>query len=348
MQFKNSVIGLKDATFFSDAIPADYRNEKIKVTARANGYLNNLTIPQLQISGLKSTNIDINGTVKGLPDVNKTFLDLNIKRFSLTKKDLLVVIPKKSLPANIELPNSINANGKFKGSMTNFSTDLNVNTDMGAAKLLATMKGPKGKESYTANINLNNFNLGKLMKMQPQLGKISIKATVNGTGLDAKTANAKINAQLLSAYYNKYTYKNLLLSGTYSGQKMNIKSEMADTNANFNLTAFVDMAGKYPAVKADLNLKQVDLQKLNFSATELRMAGLVKADIKTADPNYLNGDVSIRGLQLVKEGQRFNVDTVNVHAEASATHTLLTLKSELLSAVHALTDNISSLIWRLQ
>ena len=332
MQFKNSVIGLKDATYFSDAVPADYRNEKIKVTARVNGYLNNLTIPQLQISGLKSTNIDINGTVKGLPDVNKTFLDLNIKRFSLTKKDLLVVIPKKSLPANIELPNNINANGKFKGSMTNFNTDLNINTDMGAAKLLASMKGPKGKESYTANINLNNFNIGKLMKMQPQLGKISVKATVNGTGLDEKTANAKINAQLLSAYYNKYTYKNLLLSGTYSGQKMNIKSEMADTNANFNLTAFVDMAGKYPAVKADLNLKQVDLQKLNFSATELRMAGLLKADIKTADPDYLNGDVSIRGLQLVKEGQRFNVDTVNVHAEASATHTLLTLKSELLSA----------------
>ncbi|WP_052496605.1 translocation/assembly module TamB domain-containing protein [Pedobacter lusitanus] len=331
-QFKNSVLGLKDGTYFSDAIPADYRNEKIKITARVNGYMNNLSVPQLQISGLKSTNIDVNGTVKGLPDVNKTFLDLNIKRFSLTRKDLLVVIPKKSLPANIELPNSIAANGKFKGSMTDFSTDFNINTDMGAARLLATMKGPKGKESYTANINLNNFNAGRLLKMQPQLGKISVKAIINGTGLDAKTAHAKINAQLLSAYYNKYTYKNLLLSGTYSGQKMNIKSEMADTNANFNLTAFVDMAGKYPAVKADLDLKQVDLQKLNFSTTGLSMAGLVKADIKTADPDYLNGDINIRGLQLVKEGQRFNVDTINVHAEATAAHTLLTLKSELLSA----------------
>lgn len=332
IQLKNSVLGLKDATYFSDAIPAAYRNEKIKITARANGYMNNLSIPQLQISGLKSTNIAINGTVKGLPDVNKTFLDLNIKRFSLTKRDLLVVIPKKSLPANIELPNTIAANGKFKGSMTNFNTDFNINTDMGAAKLLASMKGPKGKESYTANFNLNNFNVGRLIKMQPQLGRINMKATVNGTGLDAKTANAKINAQLLSAYYNKYTYKNLLLSGTYSGQKMNIKSEMADTNANFNLTAFINMAGKYPAFKADLNLKQVDLQKLNFSATELRMAGLVKADIKTADPNYLNGDLSIRGMQLVKDGQRFNVDTIDLHAEATAKHTLLTLKSELLSA----------------
>lgn len=332
LQFKNSTLGLKDATYFSDAVPANYRNEKISVTANVKGYMNNLSIPQLQISGLKSTRIDLSGTVKGLPDVNKTFLDLNIKKFSMTKSDLLVVIPKKSLPANITLPNTIVANGKFKGSMTNFNTGFNINTDMGSAKLLATMKGPKGKESYTADISLNNFNVGRLLKMQPKLGKITVKANVSGTGLDAKTAAAKVNGQLISAYYNKYTYRNLLLSGTYSGQKLNIKSNMADSNANFSLTAFVNMAGKYPAVKADLNLKRVDLQKLNFSPTEFSMAGLVKADIKTADPNYLNGDVSIRGLQLVKEGQKVNIDTIDIHSEATADRNLLTLKSELLSA----------------
>lgn len=332
IQVKNSTLGLKDATYFSDAVPASYRNEKIKVTARVSGYMNNLSIPQLQINGLKSTHIDVSGTIKGLPDANKAYLDLKIKKFSLTKRDLLVLIPKKSLPASIELPNTIAANGTFKGSMTSFNTGFNINTDMGAAKLLASMKGPKGKESYTANINLNNFNVGRLLKMQKTLGRITVKANISGTGLDAKTAAAKVNGQLVSAYYNKYTYRNLLLSGTYKAQKLNIKSSMADSNANFSLTAFVNMAGKYPAVKADLNLKQVDLRKLNFSPTEFRMAGLVKADVKTADADYLNGDVSIRGLQVVKEGQKFNMDTIDIHSEATADHNLLTLKSELLSA----------------
>jgi hypothetical protein len=332
LTFKNSVIGLKDGSYFSDAIPANYRNEKLKVTAKVNGYMNNLSIPQLQISGLKSTNIDISGTVKGLPDVNKTFLDLNIKRFSLTRSDLLVVIPRKTLPTNIELPNRIAANGKFKGSMTNFNTGFNIFTDMGSAKLLASMSGPKGREAYTANLNLNNFNVGRLLKMQKTLGRISVKADVKGTGTDVKTAAAKINARLISATYNKYTYRNLLLSGTYAAQKLNLKSSMADSNANFSLTAFVNMAGKYPAVKADLNLKQVDLQKLNFSPTPFMMAGMVNADVKTADPDYLNGDVSIRSLQVVKDGQKINVDTIDVHSEATAERNLLTLKSEILSA----------------
>jgi hypothetical protein len=332
MEVKNTTIGLKDAAYFSDAVPANYRNEKIKVSAIANGYMSNLNIPKLQVTGLKNTRIDMSGTVKGLPDVNKTFLDLNVKRFSLTKADLMVLIPKNTLPKNITLPNAINANGKFRGSMTNFNTGFNINTDMGSAKLLAVMKGPKGRENYTANINLNNFNVGRMMQMDSTLGRITAIAAVKGTGLDMKKASASVKARVVSAQYNKYTYRNLLLSGSYTQQKLNLKSSMADTNANFNLTAFVNMAGKYPAVKGNMNLKQIDLQKLNFSPTEFKVAGLIEMDIASADPDYLNGDVAINGLQVVKEGQRFNIDTIEVHSEANADHNLLTLNSEILRA----------------
>ncbi|PYF74230.1 translocation/assembly module TamB domain-containing protein [Pedobacter nutrimenti] len=332
LQVKNTTIGLKDAGYFSDAVPENYQKEKIRLNAELRGYMNNLSIQKLQADGLKNTHIDVNGTVKGLPDVNKMFADLDIKKFSLTKSDLLVIIPKKSIPSNIELPNAISANGKFKGSMSNFNTGFNISTDMGTAKLLAGMKGPKGRESYTANVSLNNFNVGRLLKMQPQLGRLTAKADVKGTGLDAKKANASFEAIVTSAYYNKYTYKDLKLSGTYAGQKLNLKSNMADSNANFNLIAFADISGKYPAVKASAELKQVDLQKLNFSSGEFKLAGLIKADIQTADPDYLNGDVSVNKLQVVKDGQRFNVDTILVHSEASATHNMLSLKSEFLRA----------------
>jgi hypothetical protein len=329
---KNTTIGLKDAGFFSDAVPANYRNEKIKITANVDGFLNNLNIPKLQVTGLKNTQIDISGKAKGLPDIKKTFLDLNIKKLHVTKSDILVAVPKKSLPPSIELPNVIDAKGNFKGSMTDFNTNLNINTDMGGAIVVAGMKGPKGKESYKADISLNNFNVGRLLKMQPKLGRVSVKANVAGTGLDPKKINAKFNAKVISAYYNKYTYRNLSLAGNYSNQNISIKSSMPDSNANFNLDAKVNMAGKYPAVKADLNLKQVNLQALNFSPTVLSAAGVVKVDLATADADYLNGSVDVTGLQLVKDKQRINVDTISIRAKSTATENELTLKSEILSA----------------
>jgi hypothetical protein len=332
LNFKNTIIGLKDAVFFSNAIPANYKNEKIKVNANVNGYLNNLNITQLQISGLKNTQIDISGRAKGLPDINKTYLDLNIKKLHLSKADILVIVPKKSLPSTVELPNVGNARGNFKGSMTDFNTNLNVQTDMGGAVIVANMKGPKGKERYQANISLSNFNVGRLLKQQATLGRITAKANVSGTGLDPKKINAKFNATVLSATYNKYNYRNLKLNGTYANQLVNVKGSMPDSNANFNLDAKINLAGKYPSIKGDVNLKQVDLQKLNFSTTEFKVAGNIKANISTADVDYLNGDVFATGLQIVKEGRRFNVDTVEINAVSTATSNSLILKSELLTA----------------
>ncbi|RZJ81967.1 MAG: translocation/assembly module TamB [Flavobacterium sp.] len=332
LNFKNTVIGLKDAVFFSDVIPANYRNEKITLNANVNGYLNNLNIAQLKINGLRNTQIDISGVAKGLPDINKTYLDLNIKRFSLTKGDILVLAPKGSLPPSIELPNAINARGNFKGSMTDFNTNLNIQTDMGGAVIVAGMKGPKGRESYKANVSLNNFNVGRLLKQQATIGRVTVKADVVGTGLDPKKINAKFNANVISAVYNKYNYRNLKMSGTYAKQLVNIKGNMPDSNANFDLDAQINLAGKYPAIKANVGLKQIDLQKLNFSPTEFKVAGNIKANITTADVDYLNGDVYATGLQLVKDGKKFNVDTVQINAVSNATSNSLSLKSELLSA----------------
>lgn len=332
LNLKNTSIGLKDAVFFSDAIPSSYRNEKINVNANVNGYLSNLNIQKLQVSGLRSTQIDISGKAKGLPNINKTYLDLNIKKLYVTKKDILLVVPKNSLPPTIELPNVVNARGTFKGSMTNFGTNLAIQTDMGRANIVANMKGPKGKENYTANISLNNFNVGKLLKQEATIGRISAKADVVGTGLDPKKINAKFNAKILSATYNKYNYQNLSLSGTYANQLVNIKSSMPDSNANFNLAAQINLAGKYPAIKADVALKQIDLQKLNFSKAPIVIAGNIKANVTTADVDYLNGTVFATSLQVVKDGKKFNVDTVSINAVSTATENKLSLTSELLSA----------------
>lgn len=332
IQIQNTVLGLKDASYFSDALPQNYLKEKIRVNGQVEGYMSRLLIPKLEVIGLRSTHIDLSGVIAGLPDMNKMTANLNVKRFATTKSDLLALIPKKSIPTNVTLPNTITATGQFNGSMTNFNTGFDIITDMGSAKLRANMSGKKGSERYKADLNLRNFHVGRLLKMETKLGRITLGVNIEGTGLDPANASARVKGQVASAYYNKYTYRNLNLSGRYAGRKLAIKSNMADTNANFALTAQLDISGKYPSIKASADLKQIDLQKLNFSPSEFKLAGLINAEFETADPEYLNGDLLITSLQLVKEGQRFNVDTIALHSEATPRQNLLTLKSEFLSA----------------
>ncbi len=332
LRLKNTIIGLKDAAYFSNAIPKNYINEKIKINGRVNGYLGNLSIPELQINGLKHTEIDISGHAKGLPDINKTFLDLDIRKFNLTKRDLLAVIPKKSLPKNIELPGIINAKGKFNGSMSAFNARFDIHTDMGNAKLIAKLGGRKGHETYAADIDLLNFNVGRLIKQAQTMGRITTKAQIRGKYFDPKKIDATFKAQVFTASYNKYTYKNLILSGLYKKQNVSVKGAMTDSNANFNLDLNAGLASKYPSVKGVVNLKQIDLQKLNFSKTPLRIAGSINADIKTADVDFLNGDIFATKLQLVKDNHHYALDTIQISASSTSIANKLTVKSEILTA----------------
>jgi hypothetical protein len=73
--------------------------------------------------------------------------------------------PKKLLNS-INLPASFNAKGTFKGTINNFSTDLILESSFGPAKMKALFdQRIKNKEKYNVKTELNNFDLGKLIKI---------------------------------------------------------------------------------------------------------------------------------------------------------------------------------------
>ena len=331
LNFRNSVLGLADAYYFAPTLPASYSNQQLNLAARIKGRLNNIDIAQLQLNGLRNTNIDIKGNIKGLPDMNKALFNINIGRFSTSKTDLNALLPKGILPDNIELPNQIDASGKFIGSLTKFNTRLDVKTDMGIAKMNATMGGSSKNPAYQAKVDLSKFNVGRLLKRN-DIGTVSLFLNITGTGTTAQTANATVKGTIYNAFYNKYNYQNINLDGKYAGQMLDLKANSLDSNVHFNLIANVNMAGKYPAMKGKVDLKHLDLQKLNFANEELQLGGLVTLDFTTLDPDYLNGSAHISSLQVAANGRVINMDTISLEALATATENSLQLSSDIISA----------------
>ncbi|MFT3903710.1 MAG: translocation/assembly module TamB domain-containing protein [Niabella sp.] len=331
LNFRKSVIDMRDVYYFVPTIPADYKNQKLNLTATVNGYLNNLDIGQFSINGLKNTRLDMNGKIKGLPDIERTVFDLNIRTLATSKSDIMAFVPAASLPSSINLPEYISASGWFKGTTTNFSTKLNAKTNMGAASVTGTANLTTNRERYDLQANLINFNVGKLLK-RDDVGVVNVAMNVKGSGLDPKKINAKIKGTVYSAYYNQYTYKNISIDGHYGGQNLVLQATSQDPNADLNMTANLNMGGKYPSMKGQIDLRQLDLQKLHFADGELKLAGVINMDFQTIDPDYLNGQAHIGSLQIVKDGQRYNVDTISLSGLATPTQNQLTLRSEILNA----------------
>jgi hypothetical protein len=307
-------------------------NAVININSKVMGTVDNLRIPQLQVSGIGNTRINASGIIKGMPDVEKAYFDLNIKEFKSTAKDIEGFIPAGTIPSNIQLPANFVAKGYFKGIINNFNTNLALNSSFGNGKVNAKFdQRIKNKEKYDAVISLDNFNVGKLIK-NDSIGSISLKANVKGIGLDPKTASAKLDGEVIKAVYNQYTYKNLALKGNIDNGLFKAFADMKDPNLYFDLGANGSFKGEYPSVKLKLNLDSVDLNKLNLYATSLKFRGKIDADIETLDPDYLNGTISFNKLLIAKGEDRYQLDSIKIVSSATAKKNTLKLNSQFLTA----------------
>lgn len=334
---KQSKIGFKDILLFVPDLQKtnpfkSNPNAILYVDSRVNGKVKDLNISKFEMSGIGSTKVSLSGKIAGLPDAQKAYYDLNIKNISSTAKDINMFVPAGTIPKNIQLPSQLSLQGKFKGSVQNFKTNLALKSSFGNAKVDALFdQRIKKREKYDATVYLLDFNVGRLIK-NDSIGKITLKAKVKGNGLDPKTANAAIDGLVQKAVFNRYTYKDLALKGNIENGSFAVKSGMKDPNLNFDLTASGDTKDKYPSIKLKLNLDIADLEKLNLHAGPMKLRGNVDADIANSNPDFLNGKVFLSNIQILQDAEPIILDSIRVLAFADKDSNSIKISSQFLQA----------------
>ncbi|WP_462264707.1 translocation/assembly module TamB domain-containing protein [Mucilaginibacter sp.] len=306
-------------------------NGTLRINGRIIGAVNNLNIPNIEISGLTSTHIKASAVLKGLPDVNKAYFDVNIADFNINRRDIYSVAPAGSIPNTITIPENLNLKGNLKGSMNDFNTRLNLRSSLGNLSAVASAKNimskNKNSASYSADIKADNLNAGALIKQPQMVGRVTATINVKGRGLDPKRANLQFNGNVASAYVKGYNYRNLTLRGTAANGHYVTVARMTDPNINFNLNAKANLNKKYPAIYATLDVDSINLQRLHFTTTPMSFHGKILADVPTADPDYLNADVQVTDMVFRNGTQRIALDSISLVSTATPDSSSLLLKT---------------------
>jgi hypothetical protein len=332
-----SRIGFKDILIFAPELSntnpfRDNPTAVVLLDTKLSGKLSNLNIPNLQLSGIGTTKVNLSGWVVGLPDSDKAYYNLNIKNLQSTAKDVYGFMPKNTIPANIQLPAQFTTIGTFKGTIRNFNTNLKIATSSGNAKIKGGLdRRTKDREKYDFDVMLDNFDLGRLLK-NDSIGKITLKTAVKGTGFNPKTANAIAKATIIKATYNHYTYQNVVVDGKIGNSLFKATAFINDPNLKFDLVSSGSFKDKYPKGTVHLNVDIADLDKLNLHAGPLKLKGQFDADVQSADLDYLNGTASVHHLVIANEKDQFAIDSVNVVAIATSEKNSITLDSQFMDA----------------
>ena len=198
----NSKLAFKDVLAFVPSLAntppfKGNANAILNINGKVTGKVSDLTIQNFNITGLGQTKIIASAHLKGLPDVDKAYFDLNIQDFSTTARDIARLAPAGTIPSSVRIPESLSLKGTFKGSIKNFNTDMMLRSSYGNIHAIAGMNN--GGKSYSANINMNNFNVGRLIKQEKTVGRLTFNAKVKGSGTDLKSANAAFSADVIRA-----------------------------------------------------------------------------------------------------------------------------------------------------
>jgi hypothetical protein len=305
----------------------------IRIDGRMVGRVDNLNIPQVEIRGFSNTHIKASAKLKGLPDMNKAYFDVNIADFRTTSRDIVKLIPAGTIPSNVSIPAALNLKGTFKGSMNSFNTKLNMRSTYGAVDLVAVVKNANSKRNatYSADIKANQLNIGALTKQPQTVGMVTMTAKIKGRGYDPKTASLSLDGNVASAYVKGYTYKNLAVKASGTNGSYTAKATMRDPNISFVMDAKANMNKKYPSVSGTFLIDSLDLQKLGFTKDVLRIHGKIIADVPTADPDYLNATIKATDLLVVTKDRRIRMDTISLVSTATADSSTLAIKSSLIA-----------------
>lgn len=290
------------------------------IDSRISGTMRKLSLPEVRLSGMNNTYVDLSGTAAMVTEAEKMQLDLTVKNIRTSRKDLQTLLPDSALPQNITIPEKISIAGKLKGGINKLFTDLVIRTDLGNAGVKGNLVQIRDSAHavYDLAVFTRDLDLGKIMQNDSLLGKVSAGFSVNGKGYDPETMSADIAGTIDSVDLMQYRYRDLELEGKISNQLFSAKAAMHDPNLSFDLSSEGSVAGRL-RLTADLQVDTLNAKALNISSSQLVYKGALHADFNNIHPDSLDGTLDLVNTTLANDSLGVFLDTMQVTAGYSDT-----------------------------
>lgn len=331
-KFKESVITSDDLAIFAPQLKNWKRT--FFIDGNAVGTIDNFTIKKMKV---KTGNSLVEGdlTMRGLPDINTTYIDFTATNLNTTYNELTTVIPNIKNVTGVKLSEIGNVN--FKGNFTGFTRDFvaygKINTSLGLLDLDLNMKIPTvGLSSYSGIINTQSFNVGRFLNNK-NLGIVSLQGKIDGKGFTAKEINTNFKGTAKRFDFNNYNFQNIAIDGNFAKHIFKGNFSINDPNLKIDtLIGSINLAKKDIAVNFDAAVQKADLKALNLININLSLAGNFSLNFTGSNIDNFLGTARVYNASLKKDSLNLSFDSLTLISQYIDNKKLLTLQTNELDA----------------
>ncbi len=330
--FKDSELNSDDLAFFAPELKSWKRVFYLNGLAR--GTIDNISASKMRI---KSGNSFLDGDIslRGLPDINKTFIDFRANDLQTTYSDISSIIPSLK---NIKQPQlSKLGNIRYKGNFTGFINDFvafgTINTRLGIITGDINMKLPEHRPPvYLGKISTVGFKLGEFVN-NGQLGAITFNGKVNGSGFTEKDINANFDGYVRSVGFAGYEYQNINIKGDFGKKVFNGLVTIDDPNLKLDsLKGTIDLSGSEPQFAFNAMLAKADLKKLKYTLDDFVLNGRFDLNFTGNTIDNFLGTAKIYDASLLHNNIPLSFDSLVLQSAIANNQKFLTIHTNELDA----------------
>ena len=269
----------------------------------------------------------VNGTMKGLPDIETSLLDFRVQDFCFGLDGLGTFIQEWAPDTKLNLGKmgkgtDFRLDATAKGLLNRLAVKGDLASNAGAADVNLTLRNVLDRKRNIAIdgvLRTRDLDAGRIAGIK-ELGPVSLT-----TGVNATLAPRNLQVRIDSLHVGRlnalgYDYTGIEAMGTYSDQAFDGRIVCDDPNLNALVQGKFDLSPstRNAAYQFFANVGYADLHALNIDKRGTSKVSL-QADanfIRTRDRDLL-GEINLRDVQLENAGGRHHIGDIRASAHAN-------------------------------
>ena len=332
-RFENSVLSSDDLAYF--APQTQNWNTVFSLNGTAKGKVDNLVARNMIIRAGKNNYLDGDISLRGLPDIEETFIDFRSRELRTDYNELARLIPSLKTITNPRLSafGNIRFTGSYTGYIRDFVTYGTLSTDIGILQTDLHLKVPKvGEAVYEGKISTDNFQLGKFIE-NSQIGNVAFDGKIHGKGFNTNDINLGIDGAISSIEFKNYEYKNIIAHGDFRKKLFTGTGSIHDENIRIDtLVGSINFSRKDPQFNLQAVVTTLNLKNLGFTNDSISLTGKFNLDFTGNNIDNFLGSAKLYNAVLLDNGQPLSFDSLNINSSFANGKKLLTLQTNELEA----------------
>jgi hypothetical protein len=340
-KFVNTEIELADLAYFVPALQGIQRKVVIR-EGKFRGFVNALKGKNVDMKFDENTEFIGSFDLTGLPNIEETFISLNIKKFKTNYEDLeRIPLPPFTENKTLDLPHhlanlgTVNLKGRFDGFVNDFVAESQIHTSIGKIATNFTLRYDTAIDDYrySGDLFTSGLAIGTLLQ-NDEFGTLSSELDLRGSGFDPDQIRANLKGSINEFDFKGYRYHGVAVNADVRSQLFSGVLAIQDDNLDLRFDGKIDFTKRVPVMNFVADLKKGYLAKLNLieGDSSFNFTTLLDINLEGDDPDNLEGTMVASGTQLLQLGELYDFKKIKIKSSSSVDGRSVVFDSEFLYA----------------